>query len=212
MKHWWVNQNQTYAHEVGGGYLCSPKTNSNVSKNRFYDAMTETQAGDVVFSFCDTLIKAVGVVTGPCQSAPKPTEFGSTRDTGTTRGGSCLSYSRRSRSRSSQGSTWRSSVRRCRTGTATASKRKRKPGRVPRAGAGGHGSPIKAAAETLSRRNRMTVISLWESFASAARGLDQLPHLVVAQVAVQAALLVEPVRLVDDQGVVGVGLVAHEGA
>jgi putative restriction endonuclease len=78
MKHWWVNQNQTYQHEVGGGFLWSPKTNSNGGRNRFYDAMTETAVGDVIFSFCDTLIKAVGVVTGPHQSAPKPTEFGTT--------------------------------------------------------------------------------------------------------------------------------------
>jgi hypothetical protein len=78
MQYWWVNQNQTYEHEVSGGYLWSPKANSNGARNRFYDAMTETAVGDVVFSFCDTFIKAVGVVTGPCQSAPKPTEFGST--------------------------------------------------------------------------------------------------------------------------------------
>jgi putative restriction endonuclease len=78
MNYWWVNQNQTYSHEVGGGYMWSPKTNSNGHRNRFYDSMTEVAIGDTVFSFCDTLIKAVGVVTGPCQSAPKPTEFGAT--------------------------------------------------------------------------------------------------------------------------------------
>ena len=54
MNHWWVNQNQTYVHEVPGGYMWSPKTNSNGARNRFYDAMTETQPGDVVFSFADT--------------------------------------------------------------------------------------------------------------------------------------------------------------
>jgi hypothetical protein len=40
--------------------------------------MTEAAPGDVVFSFCDTLIKAIGVVNGYAQSAPKPTEFGTT--------------------------------------------------------------------------------------------------------------------------------------
>lgn len=77
MNHWWVNQNQTYDHEVQGGYLWSPKTSSNGRRNRFYDAMTETIPGDIVFSFCDTDIKAIGVVPGPCQSAPRPTKFGS---------------------------------------------------------------------------------------------------------------------------------------
>lgn len=78
MNHWWVNQNQTYKQEVEGGYLWSPKRTADGRQNRFYDSMTETRPGDVVFSFCDTLIKAIGIVSGPCQSAPKPLEFGST--------------------------------------------------------------------------------------------------------------------------------------
>ena len=77
MRYWWVNQNQTYAYEVGGGYMWSPKTKSNGDRNTFYDNMTEAQPGDVVFSFCDTLIKAVGVVTAPADTAPKPAEFSS---------------------------------------------------------------------------------------------------------------------------------------
>lgn len=76
MNHWWVNQNQTYQHEVHGGYLWSPKTNKNGARNRFYDAMTEVATGDVVFSFADTYIKAIGIVSGPHQSAAKPSEFG----------------------------------------------------------------------------------------------------------------------------------------
>jgi len=40
--------------------------------------MTEAAPGDVVFSFCNTYIKAIGVVNGVCESAPKPTEFGTT--------------------------------------------------------------------------------------------------------------------------------------
>lgn len=78
MNHWWVNQNQTYNHEVKGGYLWSPKTKATGRRNRFYDTMTETAVGDVVFSFCDTYIKAIGIVTGPCQSSPKPIEFRNT--------------------------------------------------------------------------------------------------------------------------------------
>lgn len=76
MRYWWVNQNQTYDHEVGGGYLWSPKVNSNGARNHFYDNMTEAQPGDVVFSFCDTFIKAVGVVQARAESLPKPPEFG----------------------------------------------------------------------------------------------------------------------------------------
>jgi putative restriction endonuclease len=39
MRYWWVNQ--THVHEVGGGYLWSPKVNANGRSNRFYDSMTE---------------------------------------------------------------------------------------------------------------------------------------------------------------------------
>lgn len=75
MQYWWVNQNQTYNHEVRGGYLWSPKTKANGGQNRFYHAMTEVASGDVIFSFADTLIKAIGIASGPSESAPKPSEF-----------------------------------------------------------------------------------------------------------------------------------------
>lgn len=77
MRYWWVNQNQTYRHEVPGGYLWSPKTRSDGVRNHFYDTMTQAQPGDIVFSFADTWIKAIGVVKAPADTAPKPTEFGS---------------------------------------------------------------------------------------------------------------------------------------
>jgi len=38
--------------------------------------MTETDVGDIVFSFADTLIKTVGVVSSSARSAEKPKEFG----------------------------------------------------------------------------------------------------------------------------------------
>lgn len=76
MTYWWANLNQTYAHEIGGNYLWSPKRNTNNGRNQFYDNMTQVRPGDIVFSFGDTLIKAVGISEGTAQSAPKPTEFG----------------------------------------------------------------------------------------------------------------------------------------
>lgn len=76
MQYWWVNQNQTYQHEVTGGYIWSPKTNANGNKNPFYDFMTKVEVGDIVFSFKDTLIPAIGVATSEAYSYPKPSEFG----------------------------------------------------------------------------------------------------------------------------------------
>lgn len=78
MHYWWVNQNQTFRHEIDGGYLWSPKRNKNGRRNPFYEFMREVAPGDVVFSFCDTRISAIGIVSGYCHESPKPTEFGST--------------------------------------------------------------------------------------------------------------------------------------
>lgn len=71
-KFWWVNQNQTFDEEVGGGFMWSPKQNSNGARNQFYDNMKEVQPGDVIFSFCDTKIKAIGRVTSPAETQPQP--------------------------------------------------------------------------------------------------------------------------------------------
>lgn len=76
MRYWWVNQNQTYRHEVAGNYLWSPKRNANGHRNPFYDFMREVAPGDVVFSFAETLIKAIGIAASNAYEAPKPLEFG----------------------------------------------------------------------------------------------------------------------------------------
>jgi putative restriction endonuclease len=72
MRYWWVNQNQTYEYEVPGGFLWSPKTRADGGYNYFYSTMAEVAAGDIVFSFCDTQIKAIGVVQAPAVTSPKP--------------------------------------------------------------------------------------------------------------------------------------------
>lgn len=78
MRYWWVNQNQTYRHEVRGGYLWSPKVTANGRRNPFYDFMREVAPGDVIFSFADTYIKAIGFAASHAYEAPKPLEFGQT--------------------------------------------------------------------------------------------------------------------------------------
>jgi putative restriction endonuclease len=77
MRYWWVNQNQTYRHEVQGGYLWSPKRNANGARNPFYEAMREVAPGDLISSFVDTRILAVGIAESYCWESPKPLEFGS---------------------------------------------------------------------------------------------------------------------------------------
>jgi hypothetical protein len=76
MRYWWVNQNRTFRQEIDGGYLWSPKRNKNGNRNPFYEFMREVAPGDIVFSFCDTRIAALGIVSGYCHESPKPEEFG----------------------------------------------------------------------------------------------------------------------------------------
>jgi putative restriction endonuclease len=76
MRCWWVNQNQTYRHEVQGGYLWSPKRNANGVRNPFYESMREVAPGDLIFSFMDTRILAIGIAQSYSWENPKPLEFG----------------------------------------------------------------------------------------------------------------------------------------
>jgi GNAT superfamily N-acetyltransferase len=76
MRYWWVNQNQTYRHEVDGGYLWSPKRNATGGRNPFYDSMREVSPGDIIFSFAETYVRAIGIAQSYCWESPKPEEFG----------------------------------------------------------------------------------------------------------------------------------------
>jgi len=80
MAFWWVNHKQTRAHEVRGGYLWSPKRNANGARNQTYDNMTLARPGDIVFSYANGVIGAVGVVMGRASSCPKPPDFGKVGD------------------------------------------------------------------------------------------------------------------------------------
>lgn len=77
MRYWWVNQNKTFSQEFHGGYLWSPKRKSNQHLNPFYEFMREVAPGDIVFSFQNARIRAIGIAQSQCYEAPKPEEFGS---------------------------------------------------------------------------------------------------------------------------------------
>ena len=64
MRYWWVNQNQTYHHEVQGGYLWSPKRNANGARNPFYESMREVAPGDLIFFHLGVLHGGAGTAPG----------------------------------------------------------------------------------------------------------------------------------------------------
>ncbi len=80
MQFWWVNHNKTYAHEVGEGFLWSPKTSRGGVFNKFYENMRLAQPGDIVISYAGTMVRAIGVVQGPATDVEKPVVFGSVGD------------------------------------------------------------------------------------------------------------------------------------
>jgi len=72
MNYWWVNQGQTYEFEVDGDFLWSPKESKDGSRNQFYENMTLLKPGDLVFSYNDRMIRAIGTVQRKASTSPKP--------------------------------------------------------------------------------------------------------------------------------------------
>ena len=70
-KYWWVNQNQT-REEVEKGFMWSPKTRKDGGFNQFYENMTRTRPGDVVFSYYGSKIQSTGVVKEFPATSVKP--------------------------------------------------------------------------------------------------------------------------------------------
>lgn len=76
MNYWWVNHKQTFKVEVNEGYIWSPKRNNDGSRNESYHNLTKANIGDVIFSYADAQIKAVGVVLKNAIESPRPIGFG----------------------------------------------------------------------------------------------------------------------------------------
>jgi len=77
MAYWWVNHKQTFRQEFQGGYIWSPQKNSNGSVNQTYTNLKLAKIGDVVFSYSQAKIKAIGVVEREWDLVPMPPDFGS---------------------------------------------------------------------------------------------------------------------------------------
>lgn len=86
MNYWWVNHKQTHRAEIEGGYIWSPKTKANGGANETYLNLPRVVPGDVVFSYANGAIQAVGIATAAAQDVNKPAEFGSTGATWGTAG------------------------------------------------------------------------------------------------------------------------------
>jgi putative restriction endonuclease len=74
--YWWVNHKQTHQAEIDGGYIWSPKTEKNGARSQFYINLTLVSPGDIVFSYANAKIIAIGVAVSNYAEQSKPEEFG----------------------------------------------------------------------------------------------------------------------------------------
>ena len=82
MRYWWVNQNQTCAQEISGGYLWSPKRKANCERGALNESMREVAPGDIVFSFRDTRVAALGIHARIATKVPNPRSLAASVATG----------------------------------------------------------------------------------------------------------------------------------
>lgn len=72
MNYWWVNQNRYYSMEVTRGHLACPKTRSDGARNPYYNFMKDVRPGDVILSYSQTYIKAIGMALGMAHDSGRP--------------------------------------------------------------------------------------------------------------------------------------------
>jgi putative restriction endonuclease len=72
MAFWWVNHSQTVRVERDGGYIWSPETNKDGSRNEAYLNLKRIKPLDIIFSWADGRIGAVGVVQEEYKTSKRP--------------------------------------------------------------------------------------------------------------------------------------------
>lgn len=75
MAYWWVSQNHTFRQEHPGGYLWAPKRDRGDSTPHHWISMTTVAVGDVIFSYVNQSIFALGIAKTPAYDANRPEEF-----------------------------------------------------------------------------------------------------------------------------------------
>jgi len=73
---WWVNHSHTFRAEIAGSYLWfASKTHKSKARSESEKNTQKLLPGDVIFSFAQGEIGAIGVVVGAPREAAKPLEF-----------------------------------------------------------------------------------------------------------------------------------------
>lgn len=75
MAYWWVSQNRTYKQERKDGYLWAPKSTDDGTVFRHWSNMTLVRPGDIIFSYANQSIGAVGIASSVAYDSLQPAEF-----------------------------------------------------------------------------------------------------------------------------------------
>lgn len=75
MRYWWVNHKQTHKQEIEGGYIWSPQKDKSGKPRVSYSNLERVTPRDLIVSFADGQVKAVGVAMSPARDCERPTEF-----------------------------------------------------------------------------------------------------------------------------------------
>lgn len=71
----WVNHKKTEKVEISEGFIWAPKTKVNGHKNQTYLNLTKVRPGDVIFSYANLKLGAVGKALSSAYDFEKPDEF-----------------------------------------------------------------------------------------------------------------------------------------
>ncbi|MDB6090230.1 MAG: endonuclease [Gammaproteobacteria bacterium] len=74
IRYWWVNHRQVHRQELEGELLWSPKSTHAGVHDESSNNMMKVMPGDVVFSFANAAIRAVGLALGQARETPNPFE------------------------------------------------------------------------------------------------------------------------------------------
>jgi hypothetical protein len=77
MSSWWVNHKKTAKKEISEGYIWSPRTKKDGKRNEGYLNLTRVKRGEMIFSYANGVIPAVGIIESLAEDEPKPASFGS---------------------------------------------------------------------------------------------------------------------------------------
>lgn len=72
MRYWWVNHNMTFKAESEGGFIWAPTLTKSGHRKETWDNLVQVAKGDIVFSYAQQHLCAVGMATAASRPSKRP--------------------------------------------------------------------------------------------------------------------------------------------